>query len=100
MRATITNEAINQDRRRLLGTAAMGMALAGAVSLLPEHLAAATEGSAIRPFHVNFAEADLVDLRRRVKAARCTGHRRFTESPIPRSASPRGCWITTSAVTA
>jgi pimeloyl-ACP methyl ester carboxylesterase len=70
MRATITNEAINRDRRRLLGPAAMGMALAGAVSLLPEHLAAATEGSAIRPFHLNFAEADLVDLRRRVKAAR------------------------------
>jgi hypothetical protein len=29
-----------------------------------------------------------------------TGHRRFTESWIRRSASPRGCWITTSAVTA
>jgi hypothetical protein len=29
-----------------------------------------------------------------------TGHRRFTESRIRRLASPRGCWITTSAVTA
>ena len=28
-----------------------------------------------------------------------TGHRRFTELRIRRSASPRGCWITTSAVT-
>jgi hypothetical protein len=28
-----------------------------------------------------------------------TGRRRFTESRIRRSASPRGCWITTSAVT-
>jgi pimeloyl-ACP methyl ester carboxylesterase len=28
-----------------------------------------------------------------------TGHRRFTESGIRRSASPRGRWITTSAVT-
>jgi pimeloyl-ACP methyl ester carboxylesterase len=70
MRATVTTEAINQDRRRLLGTAAMGIAAAGAASLLPEHLAAATEDSAIRPFHINVPEADLVELRRRVKAPR------------------------------
>ncbi|MDB5639833.1 MAG: epoxide hydrolase domain protein [Bradyrhizobium sp.] len=53
-------------RRSLLALAAT----AGAVSLLPEHLAAATEGDAIRPFRVNVPDADLVDLRRRVLATR------------------------------
>jgi pimeloyl-ACP methyl ester carboxylesterase len=70
MRATVSTEAINWDRRRLLGTAAMGIAAAGAVSLLPGRPAAATEGSAIRPFHVKVPEEQLVDLRRRVKATR------------------------------
>ena len=45
-------------------------AAAGALSLLPAHLAAAAEGTAIRPFRVNVPEADLVDLRRRVLATR------------------------------
>jgi pimeloyl-ACP methyl ester carboxylesterase len=67
---TITTEAINQDRRRLLGTAAMGIAAAGAVSLLPGHPAAATEAGAIRPFRIKVPEEQLVDLRRRVKATR------------------------------
>ena len=53
-------------RRSLLAMAAT----AGAVSLLPEHLAAATDGSAIRPFHVHIPEAELVDLRRRIAATR------------------------------
>ena len=70
MPMTESTEAIDHDRRRLLSTAAMGVAAAGAGALLPEQLAAATEGSAIRPFRVNIPEADLVDLRRRVKATR------------------------------
>ena len=41
---TKTTETIDQDRRRLLGTAAMGIAAAGAASLLPSHLAAAPAG--------------------------------------------------------
>ena len=45
-------------------------AAAGALNLLPAHLAAAVDSNAIRPFHVNVPEADLVDLRRRVKATR------------------------------
>ena len=54
-------------RRSLL---AIGAA-AGAYSLLPEHpVAATTDGNAIRPFHVNVPEEQLVDLRRRVKATR------------------------------
>jgi pimeloyl-ACP methyl ester carboxylesterase len=70
MRATVTTEAINWDRRRLLGTAAMGIAAAGAVSLFPGHPAAATEAGAIRPFRIKVPEEQLVDLRRRVKATR------------------------------
>ena len=44
-----TTEAIDQDRRRLLGTATMGIAVAGAASLLPAQLAAATAGEPSGP---------------------------------------------------
>ena len=57
---------LSPTRRHVLATAAA----AGATSLLPAALRAATEGNAIRPFRVNVPEADLVDLRRRVKATR------------------------------
>lgn len=56
----------SSTRRELLAVSAA----AGALSLLPAHLAAAVDANAIRPFHINFPEADLVDLRRRVKATR------------------------------
>jgi hypothetical protein len=48
-----TPEQIDQDRRRLLGAATMGIAVAGAASLLPLELAAAPAGDTIRPFRVN-----------------------------------------------
>jgi pimeloyl-ACP methyl ester carboxylesterase len=70
MRTTAITEAIDQDRRRLLGAAAMGIAVAGAASLLPAHPASAAEGDAIRPFHIGFPEEALVDLRRRIAATR------------------------------
>jgi pimeloyl-ACP methyl ester carboxylesterase len=70
MRTTAITEAINQDRRRLLSTAAMGIAVAGAANLLPGHSAIAAEPDAIRPFHVGFPEETLVDLRRRIAATR------------------------------
>jgi pimeloyl-ACP methyl ester carboxylesterase len=70
MRRTPITEAINQDRRRLLSTAAMGIAVAGAANLLPGNLAIAAEPDAIRPFHVSFPEETLVDLRRRIAATR------------------------------
>src|SRR5664279_3826535 len=54
----------SHTRRDLL---AVGAA-AGALSLMPAHLAAAVDGSAIRPFRVNFPEQALVDLRRRINA--------------------------------
>jgi pimeloyl-ACP methyl ester carboxylesterase len=62
------SEDINDGRRHFLGTAAMAVAAAGTVSLLPEPLAASTDGDAIRPFRVNFPEQALVDLRRRINA--------------------------------
>ena len=70
MRTTAITEAIDHDRRRLLGTAAMGIAVAGAASLLPAYPASAAEGDAIRPFHISFPEEALVDLRRRIAATR------------------------------
>jgi pimeloyl-ACP methyl ester carboxylesterase len=68
MDTTKTNEAINQERRRLLGTAAMGIAVAGAANLLPSQLAAAPAGEAIRQFSFHASEAKLADLRRRINA--------------------------------
>jgi pimeloyl-ACP methyl ester carboxylesterase len=70
MKRSRTTETINQDRRRLLGVATMGMAVAGAASLLPSQLAAAPAGDAIRPFRVDVPEEVLIDLRRRLAATR------------------------------
>jgi hypothetical protein len=64
------SEKINDGRRRFIGTTAMTIAAAGAFSLLPAYQAGAVGENAIRPFRVNFPEADLVDLRRRVLATR------------------------------
>jgi pimeloyl-ACP methyl ester carboxylesterase len=58
---------ISSTTRRSLLTLA---ATAGAVSLLPASLRAATEDDAIRTFTVNFPDSDIVDLRRRVKATK------------------------------
>jgi pimeloyl-ACP methyl ester carboxylesterase len=63
-------EAIDQDRRRLLGTATMGIAIAGAASLLPSQLAAAPAGDAVRPFRIDVPDEALIDLRRRLEATR------------------------------
>jgi pimeloyl-ACP methyl ester carboxylesterase len=64
-----TSEVIDQDRRRLLGMTAMGIA-ASAAGLLPSPLAAAPASETIRPFRVNISEEQLVDLRRRINATR------------------------------
>ena len=61
---------INRDRRQLLSTAAMGIAAAGAASLLPRSRASAAAADAIRPFRIDVPEQDLVDLRRRLAATR------------------------------
>jgi pimeloyl-ACP methyl ester carboxylesterase len=61
---------IDENRRRFIGTAATGVAVAGAYSLLPQRLRAATDAEAIRPFKVNFPDKDLADLRRRIAATK------------------------------
>jgi pimeloyl-ACP methyl ester carboxylesterase len=70
MRARSGCEVINQDRRQLLSTAAMGIAAAGAASLFPAYPAPAATSDEIRPFRVNVPEEQLVDLRRRIAATR------------------------------
>ena len=62
------HQQINQDRRRLLSTATMGIVVAGTASLLPSQLAAAPAGDAIRPFRVDIPEEKLADLCRRLAA--------------------------------
>ena len=64
------SDVINQDRRKLLTTAAAGIAAAGAASLFPMRPAPAAGNDAVRPFHIDIPEADLVDLRRRLAATR------------------------------
>jgi pimeloyl-ACP methyl ester carboxylesterase len=76
-----TSETIDLDRRRLLGTAATGIALVGAVSLLPSELTAAPAGDAIRPFSsVNVPEEALIDLRRRIVATRWPDRETVTDA--------------------
>ena len=61
-------------RRGFLATSATAIAAAGALSFLPARLAAAaTQGSAIRPFRVEIPEDALTDLRRRIAATRWPG---------------------------
>ena len=64
------SEIIDQDRRQLLSNAAMGIAAASAVSLLPAFPSHAAASAEIRPFRINFPEDALVDLRRRVSATK------------------------------
>jgi pimeloyl-ACP methyl ester carboxylesterase len=58
------------NRRQLLGSAALGIAVAGASSLLPARSAAAAAEDEIRPFKVAFSDGELADLRRRIAATR------------------------------
>ncbi|MGA8495512.1 MAG: epoxide hydrolase [Xanthobacteraceae bacterium] len=80
MRTTEASEEINNDRRQLLCTAAMTVAVAGAASLLPAELRAAAEGDAIRPFRINVPEGQLVDLRRRIAATRWADKETVTDA--------------------
>jgi pimeloyl-ACP methyl ester carboxylesterase len=63
-------DVVNLDRRRLLVTAAMGLAATATASLFPARPAQAAERGAIRPFRIDIPEQDLADLRRRVLATR------------------------------
>ena len=63
----MSEESLSPTRRDLLAASAA----AGAVSVLPAQMAPGAGGeNAIRPFRVNFPEADLVDLRRRINATK------------------------------
>jgi pimeloyl-ACP methyl ester carboxylesterase len=70
MKSNIATEVIDQDRRKLLNTAAMGIAAAGAVSLWPATLRAAHADETIRPFHIEVPQQQLDDLRRRIAATK------------------------------
>jgi pimeloyl-ACP methyl ester carboxylesterase len=65
-----TTEAVDLDRRRLLGTAALSVAMIGTANLLPARPAIAAASEEIRPFRVEFPEEQLADLRRRIAATR------------------------------
>jgi pimeloyl-ACP methyl ester carboxylesterase len=64
------SEGTNRDRRQLLSTAATSIAAAAVASLFGLHVPSGAADAAIRPFRVNIAEEDLVDLRRRIAATR------------------------------
>jgi pimeloyl-ACP methyl ester carboxylesterase len=64
------SEIIDQDRRQLLRTAAMGILAAGAGSLISVARASGAADGAIRPFRIRVPEEDLVDLRRRISMTR------------------------------
>ena len=53
MLTRVESEIINQDRRQLLTTAAMGVAAAGSASLSPASAVSAATGEAIRPFRIH-----------------------------------------------
>jgi len=70
MQTGVESEIVNQDRRQLLTTAAMGLAAAGAASLFPVSAVPAATGEAIRPFRIHVPDKDLADLRHRLVATR------------------------------
>jgi pimeloyl-ACP methyl ester carboxylesterase len=70
----MSDQSSPSSRRSFLASSAGAVlaasAAAGAFSLLPERLAAATEDNSIRPFRIDVPDKALVDLRRRVAATR------------------------------
>jgi pimeloyl-ACP methyl ester carboxylesterase len=70
MDSTKARAGVDHDRRRILRMAGMGLAVVGAASLLPRHLAAQPAGEAIRPFRISVPDDQLLDLRRRIAATR------------------------------
>lgn len=58
------------NRRNFIQAAAASLAVAAAFSITPGFARAANAGSEIRPFHIDVPEAQLADLRERIKATR------------------------------
>ena len=65
-----SNDPVDQDRRRLLGTATLGIAAASASGLFTSQAGATSEDDSIRPFRFEATDAQLADLRQRVAATR------------------------------
>lgn len=67
-------EIIDMRRRKLIASAALGLIAAGAVKVFPAEAAPAPNpaatGDAIRPFRANVADADIADLRLRIRMTR------------------------------
>ena len=61
---------VDHDRRRLLATTGIGIAVAGAASFVPWQASAQAAGDGVRPFRASVPEKDLVDLRQRIAATR------------------------------
>jgi pimeloyl-ACP methyl ester carboxylesterase len=80
MDTTAKAEVIDDGRRRFVGTAATGIAIAGALSVLPRRLHAASNGEAIRPFKVSFPDKELADLRRRIAATKWPARENVTDA--------------------
>jgi hypothetical protein len=68
-RIVMSEVSLSSNRRSFLASSAA----LGASALLTTKAQAASEDKGIRPFHVNFPEEQLVDLRRRVKARAVLG---------------------------
>lgn len=66
---TPTTEVINLNRRRFLVGTATGITALGVASLFPARLSAAST-EALRPFHIDIADEQIADLRRRIVATR------------------------------
>jgi pimeloyl-ACP methyl ester carboxylesterase len=79
MRTRLSSQIINQDRRLFSSAAALGIADAGAASVLPAQASAAVDATAIRPFTYHAPQAELDELRRRILATRWPSHETVTD---------------------
>jgi pimeloyl-ACP methyl ester carboxylesterase len=64
------HDIVDQGRRTLIASAAIGLAAAGTATVLDPNLASAATEDAIRPFRANAADEGLMDLRRRIQMTR------------------------------
>ena len=59
MRTQLGSEVINQDRRQLLTTTALGIAAAAAASPFPVDPASAATSDAVRPFRIDVPDESI-----------------------------------------
>lgn len=85
---TKTSEEVDQNRRLLLGTVALGIAATGTASLFPSPSAAAGAREAIRPFTISFPPEEIAELRRRIAATR------WPEGELVSGEASRRIWLT------